>query len=165
MYKLLSLDNQTEIKEVAMKNVNLLLLSSFLFESRKKHAEQLILYMSTLNYCLNPILCRHVCRAANEEFDKSYNEMLIFYFFNCQNSSIWSPDWDYINGTYREIIKDSLSYFTQKQVEDFVEQLTSFHVQATCFTGMANQIVEIVKEKGYEIKFEAYDINLLEYVE
>lgn len=165
VYKLLSLDNQTEIREAAMKNINLLLVSSFLFESRKKHVEQMILSLCTLNYCLNPILCKQVCRAANEDFDKSYNDMLIFYFYRCQNSSSWSPDWDYINWTYREIIKDTLKYFNQKQLESFVEQLTSFHVQATCFMGMANQIVAIAKDKGYDIMFDSYDINLLEYIE
>ena len=30
---------------------------------------------------------------------------------------------------------------------------------------MVNQIVAIAKDKGYDIKFDSYDINLLEYIE
>lgn len=165
VYNMLSLDNQTEIRVVAYKNINLLLMSSYLFEDRRQHVEELKSFICGLNYCLDSYFVNAVCKTANEQFDDSYNELLIYYFFNCQNSSIWSPDWDYINGTYRDILINNIPYFTEKQISDFIKELTSFHTQATCFMTMAQQIVDTVKKKGYEIKYDEYNINLLQYVE
>ncbi len=164
VYSMLSEDNKTEIRAVANNNINLLLLASFLFESNEMHVDELKNYIQGLNYCLKPYYINEVCKKANERFDRSYNDFLIFYFFNCQDSLSWSPDFDYVNGTYKEIMEDNLPYFTQKQMCEFLNGLTSFYTQATCFSSLAKQIVDIVREKGYEINFERYEINILNFI-
>ena len=64
-----------------------------------------------------------------------------------------------------QILINNIPYFTEKQISDFIKELTSFHTQATCFMTMAQQIVDTVKTKGYEIKYDEYNINLLKFVE
>lgn len=121
--------------------------------------------MIGLNYCFIPYLANEICKRAREKFDTNYNELMIYYFFNCQNSLRWSPDWDYINQTYMDIISNILPYFTQKQCNNFISGLNEFYTQATCFRSFARQMVDYIKEKGFDIQFEQYAVNLLDYID
>ena len=165
VYKMLSMDNQTEIRSIVKKNINLLVMAPYLFDNAKEHVDEIYKNIKGLNYCLNPYFTNYICKQSYNRFEYTYNELLIYYFYNCQNSLRWLPDWDYINWTYRDILVNAIPYFTQKQIEIFLEQLSTFYIQATCFRNMANQIVKVVKEKGYEIIFSKYDVNVLDYVE
>ena len=165
VYKMLSGDNQTEIKSISRKNINLQLISPYLYETSKEHVNTLLENINGLNNCLDTNLASDLFKQAYSQFDYEYNNLVIFYFYNCQNSSRWSPDWDYVNWTYRDLLSDSLPYFTPKQMHEFLLELSSFYVQATSFKSMAKQIVAIVKEKGYEIDFSNYDIDLTKYVD
>lgn len=164
VYEFLSEDNKMEIRAVANKNANLLLMSLYLFDNEEKHVEEMQNYITGKNYCLMPHVVKDVCRMANKRFVYSYNDLMIYYFLNCQNSSSWSPDWDYINATYRDIMHNIFPLFTQDQMSSFIEKLSPFYTKATCFKEMAKQIVYIVEEKGFSISFDEYDINLKKYV-
>lgn len=165
VYKMLSRDNQTEIKSIAKKNINLQLMAPYLYDTSNAHINEMLKNIEGLNYCINTYFANELFKQAYNRFDYEYNSFAIHYFFNCQNSSKWTPDWDYINWTYRDIISNALPFFTQKQMDDFLAQLSSFYVQATCFKNMANQIVKVTKEKGYEIEFSNYDIDVTKYAE
>ena len=163
IFKLISKDNIEELKGVTNKNVNYLLLSPYLFPNPKEHVDHLIDELSGLNYCFNYSVFNLVCKDASEHFDTNYNDLAIYYFFNCQNSSRFSPDWDYINWVYSGILKKILPTFTQLQIQNFIEQLTTFHIQANCFEVMANQIKDVVTQKGYSINYSLYTIDLSKY--
>ena len=165
VYKMLSEDNQTEIQKIAYKNVNILLISPYLFEGSNIHIDAIKANLIGLNYCFIPYLANEICKRAREKFDTNYNELMIYYFFNCQNSLRWSPDWDYINQTYMDIISNILPYFTQKQCNNFISGLNEFYTQATCFRSFARQMVDYIKEKGFDIQFEQYAVNLLDYID
>lgn len=164
VYDLLSDDNKTEIREIAYKNANLLLISPYLFDSSEEHIKEMKIYITGLNDCFIPKLAIDVCNQEAEKFDLQYNELMIYYFFNCQNSSKWSPDWDNINWSYEKIFINIIPLFTQNQCELFLEQFDGFYVQATCFMKLAKQLVDIVSEKGYDIDFSKYPVNILDYV-
>ncbi len=163
VYGFLSEDNKTEIRGLAYKNINLLLASAYLFDSSEEHVKEIKDNLTNLNYCFMPALATDVCKRATEKFDFQYNNLMIYYFFNCQNSSTWSPDWEYVNWTYREIFANIMPLFTQRQCESFLENLDDFYKKATCFKELAKQMVDYVNEKGYDIDFSKYQINLLDY--
>lgn len=164
IYKLLSKDNQTEIKSVGKKNINLLLISPYLYENSKKHVEQIIKNIAGLNYCLIPYVVNDLRRKSYKKFDYEYNELVIYYFYNCQNSSKWSPNWNYINWTYRNIVSDSIPFFTLEQMDSFLKQLPLDYVQATCFKEMAEDIMSIIEKKEYKIDFSNYIVDITNYV-
>ena len=165
VYEMLSKDNQTEIKSISKKNINLQLITPYLYETSNIHTEEMIKNIAGLNYCINAYWANDLFKQAYDRFDYEYNDFVIYYFFNCQNSSKWSPDWDYINWTYRDIISNSLPFFTPTQMDNFLCQLSNFYVQATCFRSMATLIVKIVREKGFNIDFTNYDVDVTEYAE
>lgn len=164
IYTLLSTDNQTEIRGIAYKNINLLLVSPYLFENSEQHIEELKKNLAGLNFCFNQYLVNDVCKLARDKFDTKYNDLIIYYFFNCQNSAVWSPDWDYVNLSSK-IIVNLLPFFTQKQCETFLSELSEFYTKATCFPSLAKQMVDLIKEKDYDIKFDDYSVNLLKYID
>lgn len=164
VYEFLSQDNRLEVAAVSRKNINLLLISGFLYKNRKEHSEKIIQYLEGLNSCMIPSLVKEICDKASSHYDTSYNWVLIYYFFHCQNSAQWSPDFDYINATYMFILKDFLITFTYEQLTSFLEQITKFYIQAACFSELCTQIISIDKEKGFHIDFSKYDVNLKDYV-
>ena len=165
VYNLLSPDNQTEIKSISKQNINLTLITPYLYETIKDHVEELKKELNGLNFCLKTVIANTLFKQAYDHFNYEYNNLAIYYFFNCQNSSAWSPDWDYINSTYKELIAPALPHFTQRQIEDFLSQLTPFYVQANCFESMASQIVKVVSDRGYDVDFSIYSVNIAEHVE
>ena len=40
--------------------------------------------------------------------------------------------------------------------------LGAYYEQATCMGKMADQIIDIIKKKGYEIDFTKYEVNITE---
>lgn len=165
VYGMLSKDNQTEIKSIAKKNINLQLITPYLYESSSNHIEELKKGIIGLNNCINSYFANDLFEQAYNKFDYNYNDFVIYYFYNCQNSSMWSPDWDYINWTYREMVSKSIPFFTQKQMEYFLSKLSMFYVQATCFKNIATQIIKVSKEKGFDIDFSNYDVDVTKYTE
>lgn len=165
IYKLLSQDNQIYIYTTIKKNVNLMLLSSFAYENKKKHIEEVQESIKILNFCFDPTIVRIVCRGEYDEYDACYNEVLIYYFCNCQDSPRWKPDYDYINRTYRDILEGAIPYFTEKQIEKLLKALPTGYKEATCLPLLAKQIVEIVNTNHYEVDFTKYDVNIMDYLE
>lgn len=149
---------------IAYKNINLLLLSSFIFKTKEEHTETLMQYLKGLNYCINPYFFNEICKKANEHFCHSYNDVIIYYFTECMNSLQWGRDWDYINWTYQNILSQNLPDFTYDQMCTLLKYIRNFDTQATCFKTMANQIVSISKEKGYDINFKDYDVDISAYL-
>ena len=165
VYSLLSPDNQTEIKSISKQNINLTLMTPYLYETTQAHIDEITKGLNGLNYCLKTAVVNNLLKQAYKRFNYEYNDLVIYYFFNCQNSSAWAPDWDYINSTYKEIISPALPHFTQKQIETFLSNLTDFYAQANCFGSMANKIVKVVSDRDYDVDFSTYSVNLTEYIE
>ena len=163
LYALLSKDNQTEIKNIAKKNINLMLVAPYIYETKQDHIKQLKANLDGINHCLIPYFVVDICEKAIKGFDTGYNELITYYFFKCQNSSKWAPDWDYFNGTYRDIVSKTIQYYTKEQLESFLEQLTYFYMNANCFPKLASQIVDISTKKGFDIDFSEYQIDFLKY--
>lgn len=86
--------------------------------------------------------------------------MVIYYFYNCQNSDQWSPDFNLINKTYREVVSDAIPFFTLKQMDSFLKQLPWSYEQASCMGKMVGQIMDVIEKKGYEIDFSKYNVNI-----
>lgn len=165
IYKMLSIPNQTEIRVISKKNINLLLITPYLFESSEKHVEELISYLNKMNYCLFFKWANELFKQAYDRFDYSYNRLIIYYFFNCQNSKSWSPDYDYINSTYETIVSKSLPYFTEEQVAEFIINMPRIPKLSNCYKDMANLIVKVVNDRHYNIDFSSYDVDFTEYID
>ena len=103
-------------------------------------------------------MAKDLFEQAYSHFDYSYNRLVIYYFFNCQCSQAWSPDYDYINETYRKLVSES-------QLEDFIQNITEKYTKANCFKELANQILEVNNKKNYGIDFTSFSINILDYAE
>lgn len=161
IYGILSEDNQTEIKSVVKKNINLILMAPYLFENSQKHVNRIIKELKDDN-CLIPVFLNELRENGYKRYDYEYNELVIYYFYNCQNSNQWSPDWNLINLTYNHIVSDAIPFFTFNQMDSFLKQLPESYEQATCMGKMANQIIDIIKKKGYEIDFTKYEVNITE---
>lgn len=161
IYGILSEDNQTEIKSVVKKNINLILMALYLFENSQKHVNRIIKELKDDN-CLIPVFLNELREKGYKRYDYEYNELVIYYFYNCQNSNQWSPDWNLINLTYNHIVSDAIPFFTFNQMDSFLKQLPESYEQATCMGKMANQIIDIIKKKGYEIDFTKYEVNITE---
>lgn len=161
IYGILSEDNQTEIKSVVKKNINLILMAPYLFENSQKHVNRIIKELKDDN-CLIPVFLNELRAKGYKRYDYEYNELVIYYFYNCQNSNQWSPDWNLINLTYNHIVSDAIPFFTFNQMDSFLKQLPESYEQATCMGKMANQIIDIIKKKGYEIDFTKYAVNITE---
>ncbi len=161
IYGILSEDNQTEIKSVVKKNINLILMAPYLFENSQKHVNRIIKELKDDN-CLIPVFLNELREKGYKRYDYEYNELVIYYFYNCQNSNQWSPDWNLINLTYNHIVSDAIPFFTFNQMDSFLKQLPESYEQATCMGKMANQIIDIIKKKGYEIDFTKYEVNITE---
>lgn len=161
IYGILSEDNQTEIKSVVKKNINLILMAPYLFENSQKHVNRIIKELKDDN-CLIPVFLNELREKGYKRYDYEYNELVIYYFYNCQNSNQWSPDWNLINLTYNHIVSDAIPFFTFNQRDSFLKQLPESYEQATCMGKMANQIIDIIKKKGYEIDFTKYAVNITE---
>lgn len=165
IYDNLSKDNQVEIKSIIEKNINLIIMSSYVYDDSQLHKDRIIEGLSGINNCLNHVFIEEISQKAYEDFNYYYNDVITFYFFNCLNSSLWSPDFNYINWTYRDILMYMLPYFTKNQLDVFLEQLSSVYVQASCFKSLAYQIKCIIDEKKYNLDLNSYDINLLDYID
>lgn len=161
IYGILSEDNQTEIKSAVKKNINLILMAPYLFENSQKHVNRIIKELKDDN-CLIPVFLNELREKGYKRYDYEYNELVIYYFYNCQNSNQWSPDWNLINLTYNHIVSDAIPFFTFNQMDSFLKQLPESYEQATCMGKMANQIIDIIKKKGYEIDFTKYEVNITE---
>ena len=161
IYGILSEDNQTEIKSVVKKNINLILMAPYLFENSQKHVNRIIKEFKDDN-CLIPVFLNELREKGYKRYDYEYNELVIYYFYNCQNSNQWSPDWNLINLTYNHIVSDAIPFFTFNQMDSFLKQLPESYEQATCMGKMANQMIDIIKKKGYEIDFTKYEVNITE---
>lgn len=161
IYGILSEDNQTEIKSVVKKNINLILMAPYLFENSQKHVNRIIKELKDDN-CLIPVFLNELREKGYKRYDYEYNELVIYYFYNCQNSNQWSPDWNLINLTYNHIVSDAIPFFPFNQMDSFLKQLPESYEQATCMGKMANQIIDIIKKKGYEIDFTKYEVNITE---
>lgn len=161
IYGILSEDNQTEIKSVVKKNINLILMAPYLFENSQKHVNRIIKELKDDN-CLIPVFLNELREKGYKRYDYEYNELVIYYFYNCQNSNQWSPDWNLINLTYNHIVSDAIPFFTFNQMDSFLKQLPESYEQATCMGKMANQMIDIIKKKGYEIDFTKYEVNITE---
>ena len=161
IYGILSEDNQTEIKSVVKKNINLILMAPYLFENSQKHVNRIIKELKDDN-CLIPVFLNELREKGYKRYDYEYNELVIYYFYNCQNSNQWSPDWNLINLTYNHIVSEAIPFFTFNQMDSFLKQLPESYEQATCMGKMANQIIDIIKKKGYEIDFTKYEVNITE---
>ena len=111
IYGILSEDNQTEIKSVIKKNINLILMAPYLFENSQKHVNRIIKELKDDN-CLIPVFLNELREKGYKRYDYEYNELVIYYFYNCQNSNQWSPDWNLINLTYNHIVSDAIPFFT-----------------------------------------------------
>ena len=96
IYGILSEDNQTEIKSVVKKNINLILMAPYLFENSQKHVNRIIKELKDDN-CLIPVFLNELREKGYKRYDYEYNELVIYYFYNCQHSNQWSPDWNLIN--------------------------------------------------------------------
>ena len=165
IYEMLSKDNQVEIKSIIEKNINLIFMSSYVYKNSQLHKDKILEGLSGINYCLDPVFIEELSQKAYEEFNYYYNDVITFYFFNCLNSSQWSPDFKYINWTYRDILMYMLPYFTKNQLDVFLEQLSPVYIQASCFRYLAYQIKCIIDEKKYDIDLNSYDINILKYID
>lgn len=161
IYGILSEDNQTEIKSAVKKNINLILMAPYLFENSQKHVNRIIKDLKDDN-CLIPVFLNELREKGYKRYDYEYNELVIYYFYNCQNSNQWSPDWNLINLTYNHIVSDAIPFFTFNQMDSFLKQFPESYEQATCMGKMANQIIDIIKKKGYEIDFTKYEVNITE---
>lgn len=161
IYGILSEDNQTEIKSAVKKNINLVLMAPYLFENSQKHVNRIIKELKDDN-CLIPVFLNELREKGYKRYDYEYNELVIYYFYNCQNSNQWSPDWNLINLTYNHIVSDAIPFFTFNQMDSFLKQFPESYEQATCMGKMANQIIDIIKKKGYEIDFTKYEVNITE---
>lgn len=161
IYGILSEDNQTEIKSAVKKNINLILMAPYLFENSQKHVNRIIKELKDDN-CLIPVFLNELREKGYKRYDYEYNELVIYYFYNCQNSNQWSPDWNLINLTYNHIVSDAIPFFTFNQMDSFLKQFPESYEQATCMGKMANQIIDIIKKKGYEIDFTKYEVNITE---
>ena len=165
VYDILSPDNKTEIKSISKKNINLILVSPYLYGSRESHTDEIIKELNGQNFCLITSLANELFEQAYNHFDYSYNRLVIYYFFNCQNSPLWSPDYDFINITYKKLVKVSLPHFEKTQLEEFIQNITEKYTKANCFKELANQIIKIDENRSFSIDFSSFDINLTEYVE
>ena len=165
VYGMLSPDNQTEIKSISKKNINLILISPYLYDSREAHADELIKELKGINFCLITSLANDLFNQAYKNFDYTYNRVLIYYFFNCQCSPLWSPDYDFINATYKKLISIALPHFEKSQLEDFLQNITDIYTKANCFKELASLIVKVNENRNFNIDFSSFDINILEYVE
>ncbi len=160
IYRMLSEDNQTEIKSVVKKNINLILMAPYLYENSQEHVKQIIKNLKDCNYCLYPYFVNELREEGYKIFDYEYNELVIYYFYNCQNSDQWSPDFNLINKTYREVVSDAIPFFTLKQMDSFLKQLPWSYEQASCMGKMVGQIMDVIEKKGYEIDFSKYNVNI-----
>lgn len=77
---MLSGDNQTEIKSISRKNINLQLISPYLYETSKEHVNTLLENINGLNNCLDTNLASDLFKQAYSQFDYEYNNLVIFYF-------------------------------------------------------------------------------------
>ena len=165
VYEMLSPDNKTEIKSVSKRNINLILLSPYLCESREAHANELINELNGLNYCIITSLANDLFEQAYTHFDYTYNRVVTYYFFYCQNSSAWSPDYDYINSTYKKLLTVALPHYEKTQLEEFIQNITEKYTKANCFKDLASQILKVDKERSFDIDFSSFDINITEFAE
>lgn len=162
--KYLTKDNFQELELLADKNTNYLLLSYFLYPNSKTHVDKLQIHLIVdSKRCINDEVLRKIHKIAIEKYDNTYNDLIIYYFFNCQNSSIYKPDYDYINWTYDNTLKYFLPYFTQDQTNEFLKQLNSTYVQAHCFKDLVAQLKQIIADNHYAIDFTTYEIDISKY--
>lgn len=152
-------DNIEELKNTAYKNINFLLISYYLFKSSSDHIDALKREISPTK-CLNRSIVEIVWKQAFDKFDNSYFDFIIYYFFHCQNSPHFSPDYEYINSTYTNILQSVLPSFSELQIDNFLGKLNYTYMNANCFNDLAVQIYDIITKNGYSIDFSSHDINI-----
>lgn len=159
--EIISDDNKIQLGQVAHKNVNYLLLARALYNSEEEHVRDIIDNLTGLNFCFSNNLLLLLWK--NRVMSSSYNDLIICYFFNCMGSSRFNPDYDYINWTYTGIVSKALPTFSEEQLCNLLRRISYSYISANIFTSMKKQILNLVTEKGYNIDYSEYDIDITKY--
>lgn len=162
LFSVLNSGHIEEFKNLSTKNINYLLFSDFLFENSALHVKAIIQTLSGLNHCLDFNILNKVWKKAASQDDFTYNDLIIHYFINNQNSH-FHPDFDYLNETYNGIIKNTIATFTKSQLETLISQLTVGYTDAHCFLNLCVDCKNLITEKQYDIDYSKYNINLNNY--
>jgi|GEM_PF-3293189 hypothetical protein len=163
IYRLLPKENQIDIKTTIKKNVNLILLSLFAYEDKNEYKKELQQSIKKINYCFDSGIMKVVYKEAIRKDNLFYNDILIYYFCQCQASKDWNADYYNINKTYSDILEMAIPNFDEVQIKKLLEELPRDYENATCFQLLAKQIVDNVKEKGFDVDFSKYKVNVLKY--
>ncbi len=159
--EIISDDNKIQLGQVAHKNVNYLLLARALYNGEEEHVRDIIDNLTDLNFCFSNDLLLLLWK--NRVLSSSYNDLIIYYFFNCMGSSRFNPDYDYINWTYTGIVSKALPTFSEEQLCNLLSQISCSYISANIFSSMKKQILNLVKEKGYNIDYSEYDIDITKF--
>lgn len=159
--EIISDDNKIQLGQVAHKNINYLLLARSLYASEEEHVKDIIENLTDLNFCFSNNLLLLLWK--NRVMSSNYNDLIVYYFFNCMGLSRFNPDYDYINWTYTGIVSKALPTFSEEQLCNLLSQISYSYISANVFSSMKKQILNLVKEKGYNIDYSKYDFDITTY--
>lgn len=167
IYNIISTANIVEIKSIVSRNINFMLSARYLYSSTEDHIKNLkkLITSNDLNFCINPQLMLKINSSALQDFDISYQNFIIYYFQNCQNSYCFSPDYDFINNTYTELLSQIIDSLTKEQIKILLEGLSYSNIRSNTFIIMAQKIYDTCKSKKIDINFKEYQINIEEYIQ
>lgn len=167
LFDIINTANKQELKSIVLKNINFMVSARYLYNSSDEHIAKLKEYMisNDLNCCINSRLMLKINKFALENFDYAYQDFIIYYFINRQNSIWYQPDYDYINCTYKELLSKIIDSLTEEQFDKLLTGLDYNNVAAHTFNEMVQQIYNTIQQKNYNIVYSNYNINIEKYVE
>lgn len=157
-YALVSDDKKVEIENVCIKNVNLLLFSSYISPSMEEHVRLIKSEINGYNYCIEPgVFLKAYENSKNTNSSSQLRKLAIFYFCNHMNSNIYQPDFDYINSTYKDIICKIINDFNKEDLLDLLTGMCITHKYAKIFPLLRDQIISLANN-GMDINIHEYEI-------
>ncbi len=156
LYHLISSEIKVEIENICFKNINLLLLSSFISPNMEQHINIIKTKINGYNYYLSSeVFLKAYENSKNTNSTSLLREFAIYYFCNCMASNYFYPDYDYINWTYKDIISKILPNFNKQNLSSLLTGMNTIYTQAKIFPQLKSQIIDLVTN--------GIDINLAEY--
>ena len=156
----------SDIKSVSNRNINYKLCCYFLFDSSNEHITSIKNYMikHSLNDCLySPLLITNNKRAL-DNFDTSYQDLIIYYFFNHHNSDNYCPEYTYLNKAYNNLLSKVIPSFSKKQLTDILDNFTGIYTVAKIFPALCNDLKQLDADKNYNVIFSSYSIDITKYI-
>lgn len=155
-YPLISQDIRIEINNACCKNANVLLLASYISTNMESHVELIISHISGNDYCIDPITFLEVYKHSKDtNSSSSLRKLAIYYFCNNMNSFSYTPDFEYINNTYNQVISKIIYDFTKEDLEYLLNNFKRSYASANTFQDLCADIKYLINN--------GIDINLQEY--